>query len=273
MANPTKNQPAAPTQPLEPHQPLPPAQPLNNPPAVLAGQQQLTPGAAAFQAAAGERKEAPVKLPLIKILHKTAEFQLPNGELVQEIAGYPVYHFLTRRYYEKAFRMGEKGQPPDCYSVDMIEPHPGSKNKQCDTCAACKMAQFGTGRDGRVPACSTFTWTFLLNPQFGPTPIGVLIAPPSSLRALVGSMFAPGYFAQAQARNGNYELTWTRFRLRPVGEGGEVAYSVLEPAMGPVQQDPEKCKQIGLIYKQFKKLMDEFRSGVTDLPSDEEDDE
>lgn len=251
--------------------PAPQANP-NAPPANIVAQQQLSPGAAAFAKTIEKRQEAPPRLPVIKIDHKSGQFVLHTGEVVKEIAGYPVLYFQTRSFYEKAPRPGEKGHRPDCYSLDLMVPHPAAEKKQSPDCLSCKNAQFGTARDGRAQACGVHTWIFMLNSQFGSVPLAVLKVGPSNLRTLLGNLYEAGYFQQAQARHGYYELVWTKFRLRIMGEGASVQYAVLEPIMGPAQEDPQKCRQIAEVANRFRTLMDEFRQGAA-TPGDDDEDE
>jgi len=228
----------------------------------LTGQRHLPAAAAAFLAEAKGERQVEHKLPLIQIQHRTGEFLLPSGELAREVSGYPVYYFQTRRYYKKPPKPGEKGSPPDCWSGDMVLPSPSSLEIQHEDCAGCPLNQFGTGRDGRSKACGTYTSIFLLNPRFGEIPLGVIVAPPSSLRTLLGTRFQPGYFGQAAARHGVYEIVWTKFRLRVQGEGESVTYCTLDPVMGPACEDVERVKRIAGVRNQFLALMDEFRSRI-----------
>lgn len=229
-----------------------------------------SPAAAAFLGAVQGPRENPQKMPLIKIHHREGKFELPSGELADEVAGYPLYYFQTRRFYKKAPKPGDKGQPPDCWSADLVEPHDSSVDKQSDYCATCPNNQFGTARDGRAKACATQTWIFLMNTNFGDVPIGVLIAPSSSLRSLLGTRFQAGYFGQAQARHGAYEIVWTRFRLKVMGEGESVTYCVLEPIMGPAQENPDKCRTLAQMRNKFKGLMDEFKMSTPEVEPSEE---
>lgn len=50
---------------------------------------------------------------------------------------------LSRIYYEKDFEEGD-AEEPDCYSVDGIAPAADAKHKQCDTCAGCPQAVWGS---------------------------------------------------------------------------------------------------------------------------------
>jgi hypothetical protein len=217
----------------------------------------------AAQAFLEESKDAPpvpAQVPLISINHKEGGFVLPSGEIVPEISGYPIQYFHTRRFYKKPPVSGQKGTPPDCWSGDCIEPHISSLEIQSDTCATCKNAQFGTGRDGRSQACGMYTWVFIFNRDFGTPPILGFSAPPSSLRALIGTRFQAGYFAQAAAKYGGgkvYAHVWTTFRLKQKGD--QVVYCEVDPLMGPARTDTEGVRFLAKIRNEFLALMDAMR--------------
>lgn len=65
---------------------------------------------------------------------------------------------LNKAYYAKEYQPGQEPEAPDCFSEDGVRPSPESRNKQCDTCAACPMNQWGskinrlTGK--KIKACS-----------------------------------------------------------------------------------------------------------------------
>ncbi len=208
----------------------------------------------------------PAGLPIISINHKEGGFKLPTGQLVPEVSGWPLFVFQTRKWYKAAFSPSSKGKPPDCWSADMISPHSSSLEMQAEDCAQCPQSQFGTGRDGRSQACGVFTWTFLLNPDFGAPPIAALISPPSSIRVLMGTRFEAGYFAQARSLAGRYEIVFTTFRLKP---GGDL-HCILDPVMGPICNDMAMVKKIAVIRNQFLQLMEGLRMRTPDIKGAQE---
>ncbi len=237
----------------------------------VGGKGALTEGARAFLDEAKGQRLVPTRIPIVKMMHDSGQFLLSTGELVDQVCGYPVYYFHTRRYYKEAFRAGASPTPPDCWSADMIEPHASAVNKQSEVCATCERNQFKTGRDGRSMACGTYTWIFLLNPEFGQPPMGVVVAPASSLRILVGSRFQQGYFGMAQAKHKVYEIVWTTFRLkRPQNDA---IHCVLDPSMGPAATDPAQTRMIAGLRNQFLGMMEELRMKTPDLREEDTDPE
>ncbi len=241
-------------------------QPSAAPPVVVGGQKAMSVGAKAFLDKVEGQRQIPVQIPLVKINHGEGSFQLPTGELVESISGYPVYYFHTRKFYKSAYQPGKSG-PPDCWSSDLVEPHMSSVQKQAESCAQCPMNVFGTGRDGRSMACNVQTWVFLLNPEFGNPPLWVLVVPVSSLKILVGNRFSQGYFAQAIAKHEVYEIVWSKFGLTRTAEGAP--HCLLVPTMGPAANDPEQCQMIASIRNEFLTRMDGLRMKTPDLGRDE----
>ncbi len=217
---------------------------------------EINPAARLFLDQATHRKPPPAKIPIIAIDHRDQQFVLPSGECVTEVAGYPVYMFQTRAYYEMPPKPGTKGQPPDCWSADTMVPHADSIKRQHPTCYGCPRDVFGSARDGKSKACGTKTWIFLVNQQFGGSPpMAALIAPPSSIRVLLGNRFSPGYFQRAQARHDAYEIVWSVFRLQKAGD----VHCVIDPVMGPPLKDMVKVQALVDLRNKFVAFMDEMR--------------
>ncbi len=223
----------------------------------------LPAAAQAFLAEAQGERQQVTKVPFVIIDHEEGKFVLPSGELVDSIEGYCISWFQTRRFYQKAYRPGDKGTPPDCWSPDLITPSPSSPDPQAKTCAACPLSQFGSGRDGRGQACSVQTWMFLLNPTFGTPPISVVIAPPSSIRNLMGTKFSGGFFSQAAAKGGVFEIVWGIFNLERAAEGSK--HVVVAPSLGPVATDMAEVKAISAYRNQFLQVFAEYRGSTPEV--------
>jgi len=50
---------------------------------------------------------------------------------------------VTKTFYERSYEEGSSDKP-DCYSLDGIRPAQDAENRQCKTCAACPMNQWGS---------------------------------------------------------------------------------------------------------------------------------
>ena len=209
----------------------------------------------------GDRATVP-SLPIIRIDHKVECFMI-NGEPQESIEGYPINFFQTRGYWSKSFRPGST-EPPECFSVDMVKPHP-SVGEPCATlCATCKFSQFGTAQSGDADgqACRVTTYLCVLNPEFAGCPVGVVLCPPTSIRELIGSTRSPGYLSRAQQferPNGQraqfYEVVWSRFTLERAGDTHCVIIG--EPLATP--SDEEEIRAIARVRNSFRSEMDNLR--------------
>jgi hypothetical protein len=61
-------------------------------------------------------------------------------------------HGFERTYYSKPFNP-DATESPDCYSYDGDRPHEKSAVPQSDTCAQCRLAEFGSAPNGKGKAC------------------------------------------------------------------------------------------------------------------------
>ena len=212
---------------------------------------------------AGQERHEPPGIPIIRIDHKTARFLL-NGEPVESVAGFPVQWFQSRAYWEGKFKPGEHA-PPTCSSPDGVTPLPG-EGRQADNCYSCRWAQWDSAPLGGGQACKVQTFLFLLNPEFGETPIGCLIAPPSSIRAIVGTGRQPGYLQRAKqfrdpasGKQAKYhELVWTRFALERAGD----THCILVPTPVSVAKDADEARAIAGVRGAMLRQMEELRGSV-----------
>jgi hypothetical protein len=212
-----------------------------------------------------ERNEAP-GITIVRIDHKNERF-LVSGEPQETVRGYVVHWFQARAWWKQGYKSSENN-PPDCSSPDMITPKPGD-NRQAKTCFDCPMSQFGSGRDGSGQACKVTTFLFLLNPEFGNPPVAALLAPPSSIRNVVGTARNPGYLGRAkQVKNaktgkpaGFYELVYTEFSLE---RGGDL-HCVITPEPLVVAPSVDEARAIAAVRGQLLKQMNDLREKVGDF--------
>lgn len=239
--------------------------PAQQQPMQLITQPQVPPAAAAFLSGAGPTAPPPPGIPIIQIDHKSAEFLLPSGECVPYIRGFPIYYFGTKKWYKDSPKPGDKGRAPDCYSINLKEPHPASVLKQHETCDGCPRNVFGSGKDGRSKDCKDMTWVFLANREFGSPPIGILIVPPSSISVLFGTKFKGGYFQQAAHRFGAYQIAWTEFTLSRAGD----LHCVLVPKIVQGATE-EQAGRLAELHKRFHDDMERMRGTVATVEDEAE---
>lgn len=212
-------------------------------------------------------QEQPKGVPIIRIDHKEGLFVLPSAELVESVAGFPILFYRTRKFYKDAYRVGEKGKPPDCWSADLVTPSPLARMKQAETCATCKWSLFESARDGRSQACSEITWNFLINPIFGTPPLAVLVTTPSSIRALHGTKVHQGYYAAAKAAHGAFQIVWTTFRLERAAQGSP--HCIVVPEMGQACHSEEQARVLLELHNRCRDMMDAMRGETGSVPRGE----
>ncbi len=236
-------------------------------PASALASQQPSAAAALFLDEAKGRRQALASIPLIRIDHQQGQFEMPTGELANEVYGFPIYLFQTRRWYEKAFSPAQPGGPPDCWSPNMEAPSASSLKVQAEQCDGCPRNVYGSARDGRGKACGTYTWVFLLNGNFGNPPLACLVAPPSSIKVLLGNTFQPGFFQRMTQRYQVYEIVWTKFALERPAEGSP--HCVLAPAAAGVATDLEQVKTLAAIRNQAMEAMEAMRGATVSATMEE----
>lgn len=216
-----------------------------------------------------QRAEAP-GITFIKLDHKTGRF-LVNGEPCETVEGYPIHWFQARAYWGKGYKAGEHS-PPDCASMDMLKPDQGV-SMQAEACYECPMAAWGSGRDGSGQACKVSTFLFLLNPEFGAPPVAALIAPPSSIRSIVGTGRNPGYLKRAQqvkhqktGRAAQYhEIVWSRFSLERAGD----LHCIIQPEPVMVAETADEARAIAAVRGKLLTEMEALRGRITQAQREE----
>lgn len=233
---------------------------LVSPPSVLAVVSEQDEVAKAFGGSVQTARAEVQSIPLALIDHKL-ECVTVNGEPVKHFGGYPIHWFQTRSFWPKPFRPGSE-EPPECWSLDMVTPSDSSTAKQAKTCATCPRAKFGSSPNGEGQACRTRTTVFLLDPKLGNPPVAALAMPPSSIRALLGTKFAPGYFARAKqvkTRTGRaigyHELVWMEANVLRAGE----LHCILDPKPGGICPSMEEAQAIAAVREQLMPAMESLR--------------
>ncbi len=91
---------------------------------------------------------------------------------------------LTKAWYASAFNPAVEAQAPDCFSNDAERPDPSAIAPQGDTCAACPMNAFGSGKDQagnatQGKACADTKLLAVFVPGFG---VHSFKIPPATLK-------------------------------------------------------------------------------------------
>lgn len=232
---------------------------LTAPPSVLALSRERDEAAEAFGGALTTPRSDVTAIPLAMIDHKQECITI-DGQPMPDFGGYPIHWYQTRSFWKERLRPGQE-KPPVCWSLDMVTPSDASSERQCKTCALCEHSKFGSTESGGQ-ACRTRTTIFVLNPAFGEMPIAALVLPPSSIRSVLGSKFAPGYFARAkQVKTGRgraigyHELVWMQCNVVRAGD----VHCVLNATPGPVCPGAEEARAIAAIRERYMPAMESLR--------------
>jgi hypothetical protein len=223
---------------------------------------------AAFgEAIQGQERQEPPGITLIRIDHKMEMFTI-NGEPTDAIEGYPINYMQARAWWKKGYKAGEHS-PPDCASADMLKPLANMENVQADSCMICKLSAWGSAPDGSGQACKVTTFLFILNPDFGPPGLAALLAPPSSIRNIIGTPRSPGYLQRAKqfknqttGRPANYyELVWTRFTVARASDN----HCVIEAVPVAVAPGIDEARAIAAVRGQFLVQMQDLRGRIDEI--------
>jgi len=149
-------------------------------------------------------------------------WDLPDGTSAPVIEGIILLRQPVRAYWASSFDESGGGSPPDCSSPDGITGlgDPGGR------CAACPMAEFGSGKD-TTQACRLITRLFILRPAgILPTLISL---PPTSYKA------AKNYVLSTIANHGApYWAAITRIGLFQAKSAGGISYSQATLTVGEI---------------------------------------
>ncbi|NOQ51049.1 MAG: hypothetical protein GQ578_02360 [Desulfuromonadaceae bacterium] len=108
----------------------------------------------------------------------------PDGQNYMPIIVLRAKKEIQKAFYLEAYNPGEEGKAPDCFSNDGVSPDQTAPAKQCDSCAACPMNAFGSGKDQsgnatKGKACSDSKILAVFVPKIG---VHKLKLPPASLQ-------------------------------------------------------------------------------------------
>ena len=197
----------------------------------------------------------------IRIDHNAEQFVVSKTLIGNKVKGYLLHYVQQRSFWEKPYKPGSS-TPPDCHSLDMIQPGERVDRPQAEFCEKCPQAKFGSARDEKSQACAVSTFLFLVDPQSQVFAKGfaVLVIPPSSMKNIIGTQReGGGYVGSAKAFDpndglgaaGKYQLVYGEFEVMPKKEGA--ANCMVEAH--PVGRVPNS-EEVQALVKIRKALMD-----------------
>lgn len=114
------------------------------------------------------------------------KFELPNGDLVDEIEVAIVDFVYRNEYYVGAFNRKEI-KPPACFAINAVAsdmtPSENSPMSQAEDCATCQQNQYGSSPSGDGKACKNTVYLAVLPLDATPdTQISVIKTSPTAIR-------------------------------------------------------------------------------------------
>lgn len=114
------------------------------------------------------------------------KFELPNGDLVDEVEVAIVDFVYRNEYYVGAFNRKEI-KPPACFSISPVaadmKPSENAPMSQSEDCATCQQNQYGSSPSGDGKACKNTVYIAVLPlDATSETPISVIKTSPTAIR-------------------------------------------------------------------------------------------
>jgi len=185
------------------------------------------------------------RLPQVRILHQARLYEMPDGEQHKEFQGIILDTNRINAWWEIPFDESGGGTPPQCFSMNGIEPEPGCEKKQNDSCIECELNKFGS--DGRGKACKNMKRVHIvLEGQMLPHR---LTLPPSNLKAI--DIFISLLTSQGMP----YQLVVTNFKLKEAQNKEGIKYSEVDLEVGGYITDSGKAENLKRLRREMKAIM------------------
>jgi len=185
------------------------------------------------------------RLPQIGIVHQAQLFIFPDESKEKEFEGIILDTNRINAWWEESFDATGGGTPPDCYSMNGIEPDLNCNKPQSAKCADCPKNKFGS--DGRGKACKNMKRVhIMLENEMLPHR---LTFPASNLKSI------DMYISLLTSKGLPYQLVNTNFKLKKAQNKDGIAFSDIDPKKGDLITDPEKAAGLKKILTEFKAIM------------------
>lgn len=163
-----------------------------------------------------------------------------DTNMVKSIDGIVLMNKTTRVYWADEFT--GTGEPPDCYSNDLIN---GTGNPG-GVCATCPYAQWGSGKGGDGQACKMAGTMFVMKP--GETLPVIVPVPVASVKAVKKFML------KLSSSNIKYSNAILSIGLELAQNKKGIKFSRIKPKLLAILPDEAK-KQINEYIRQFRGAM------------------
>jgi len=185
------------------------------------------------------------RLPQISIVHQAQLFTFPDETQLKEFEGIILDTNRINAWWEQSYDETGGGTPPDCFSMNGVEPDLNCNMPQAKRCAECEKNKFGS--DGRGKACKNMKRVhIMLEDEMLPLR---LTLPPSNLKAI------DMYISLLTSKGMPYQLVVTNFKLKKTQNKDGIAFSEINPEKVMIITDPEKAEFLSKMLKEFKPVM------------------
>jgi len=185
------------------------------------------------------------RLPQISIVHQAQLFTFPDETQVKKFEGIILDTSRINAWWEQSYDETGGGTPPDCFSMNGVEPDLNCNMPQAKRCAECEKNKFGS--DGRGKACKNMKRVhIMLEDEMLPLR---LTLPPSNLKAI------DMYISLLTSKGMPYQLVVTNFKLKKTQNKDGIAFSEINPEKVRIITDPEKAEFLSKMLKEFKPVM------------------
>ena len=185
------------------------------------------------------------RLPQINIVHQAQLFTFPDETQLKEFEGIILDTNRINAWWDQSYDETGGGTPPDCFSMNGIEPDLNCNMPQAKRCAECEKNKFGS--DGRGKACKNMKRVhIMLEDEMLPHR---LTLPPSNLKAI------DMYISLLTSKGMPYQLVVTNFKLKKAQNKDGIAFSEINPEKTGIITDPEKAEFLSKMLREFKPVM------------------
>jgi len=185
------------------------------------------------------------RLPQISIVHQAQLFTFPDETQKKEFEGIILDTNRINAWWEQSYDETGGGTPPDCFSMNGIEPDLNCNLPQAKKCAECEKNKFGS--DGRGKACKNMKRVhIMLDNEMLPHR---LTLPPSNLKAI------DMYISLLTSKGLPYQLIVTDFKLKKTQNKDGIAFSEINPEKIFTVTDSVKAEFLAKMLRDFKPVM------------------
>ncbi|MCK4825152.1 hypothetical protein KA005_55905 [bacterium] len=185
------------------------------------------------------------RLPQVNIVHQAQLFTFPDETQLKEFEGIILDTNRINAWWDQSYDETGGGTPPDCFSMNGIEPDLNCNMPQAKRCAECEKNKFGS--DGRGKACKNMKRVhIMLEDEMLPHR---LTLPPSNLKAI------DMYISLLTSKGMPYQLVVTNFKLKKAQNKDGIAFSEINPEKTGIITDPEKAEFLSKMLREFKPVM------------------